>query len=128
MAKSIKSNLQPKGNGNKDLPVKSITEYIDAIFAKIKELGQHHINDVWFRGKPSDKFKLVSNLYRSKTEPSGYLPNVKVPEKFFQLEQNIDASFHRRSTVFFANKDIENKEWYRYFLKQHYGIQTRLLD
>ena len=55
-------------------------------------------------------------------------PSLLKPSDIKQIEENIDSSFHRKVSVFLASKGIKNIPWNRYFLKQHYGVKTRLLD
>jgi hypothetical protein len=107
--------------------VKSLSEFIDVLFAKIENLGEHNI--VWFRGENSNKYDLVPNIYRkARNNKIVYCQDILNTNHFNILEQNIDTSFYRKSFRFFSAHGIENSIWNRYFLKQHYGIKTRLLD
>ncbi|RYX80091.1 FRG domain-containing protein, partial [bacterium] len=73
----------------------------------------------------SDKHSLVPNLYRTEEK---YFSNISDPKNISRIEGNIDFTFSRKSSMFFSSKQIENNLWNRYFLKQHYGVKTRLLD
>jgi hypothetical protein len=109
--------------------IKSVSEFIDQVFKRVKELKGESETAIWFRGEASEEYSLVPNLYRKTYKDKElYCSNIQNPKEIQIVEQNIDASFYRKATVFFANKKIENTPWNRYFLKQHYGITTRLLD
>ncbi|MGV3587417.1 MAG: FRG domain-containing protein [Adhaeribacter sp.] len=116
--------------------IKSVPEFISAIYEKIKELENitrlesEFKSLAWFRGESSEDFKLLPTLYRIENGGFPYCNDIQEQEcyKFHRIEQNIDASFDRKASIFFANKRIENTPWNRYFLKQHYKVKTRLLD
>jgi len=111
--------------------IKSVSEFITTVFNKIGNLENDKTTDrtIWFRGEDSEKYNLVPNLYRkiSKSEIP-YCQDILNPKSISTVEQNIDTSFYRKSTAFFAKNRIANTPWNRYFLKQHYGVRTRLLD
>ncbi len=108
--------------------IKSVSEFISQIISKIGQLQIQNERVFWFRGEDSKEYNLVPNLFR-KTTNNGvqYCSDVSGKE-IYKIEQNIDVSFTRKATVFLSNKRIENTPWNRYFLKQHYGVKTRLLD
>jgi hypothetical protein len=108
--------------------IKSVSEFISQIISKIEQLQIPNERIFWFRGEDSEEYNLVPNLFR-KTTNNGvpYCSDVSGKE-IYKIEQNIDVSFTRKATVFLSNKRIENTPWNRYFLKQHYGVKTRLLD
>lgn len=69
----------------------------------------------WFRGMVSSRFKLVPSLYRS---PAGR-------EKYSDPE--VRTEFKRRALPLVAERPPRD-DWEWYFLMQHYGAPTRLLD
>lgn len=112
---------------NQKTYIKSVSEFITQTFDRIKTLESESV--IWFRGESSENYNLVPNLYRrSNNEKIKYCQDFLNNKEIYRIEQNIDTSFYRKSKQFFSNKSIENTEWNRYFLKQHYGIRTRLLD
>lgn len=108
--------------------IKSVSDFISEIIIKIEKLQIENERVFWFRGENSEEYSLVPNLFR-KTTNNGiqYGTNI-LGKEIYRIEQNIDVSFTRKATVFLSNKRIENTPWNRYFLKQHYGVKTRLLD
>jgi hypothetical protein len=108
-------------------PIKTISQYLDAVYEILEGMGTHNI--IWFRGENSDQYKLCPGLFRKlHSKPVAYCMDFKDASELNQLESNIDGHFYRQSFQFFSRNNIANSKWFRYFLKQHYGLQTRLLD
>lgn len=114
--------------------VKNVAEFISRtteIITKIRTQAMEikHETPFWFRGEKSEDYELVPNLFR-KLGGKEYCCEISASKmkELQQVEGNIDTSFYRMSSKYFGDKKIENTIWNRYFLKQHYGIQTRLLD
>jgi hypothetical protein len=104
--------------------IRSLNEFIEVLINKTIKFGN---DKLWFRGENSDKYELVPNLYRMTNKELTYCRYVD-PKTYYILEQNIDTSFYRKSFNYFSNHGIVSNRWNRYFLKQHYGLKTRLLD
>jgi hypothetical protein len=112
--------------------IKSVDEYLKVVFQKTSSRNDEENPQIfWFRGESNANFKtpLVPNAYRSIVEEI-----VNVADDCFDshhiylLERNISAEFQRKSLPYIISKGIDNTAWNRYFLMQHYGIYTRLLD
>jgi hypothetical protein len=69
----------------------------------------------WFRGVASEKYKLVPGLYRSE---AGQDENA---------DDELRLEFARRALPLVAER-APRDDWEWYFLMQHYGVPTRLLD
>lgn len=109
--------------------VKNISEFINAVLLKVENLQIEQEGTIWFRGEDSEHYTLTPNLFRKIDRSSeSYCLDILNPKDVDRIEQNIDVDFSRKASMFFGNKRIENTHWNRYFLKQHYGIYTRLLD
>lgn len=85
----------------------------------------------WFRGENSINFKtpLIPNAFRS----YGELLNIKqkdafCPSSFAELEERLKVEFFRYALPHLNTLRIENTDWNRYYLMQHYNLNTRLLD
>src|ERR1022692_3428434 len=78
-----------------------------------KEDGQP---DLWYRGLQKSSWLLVPKLYRP-SEPA---------KKLLQTEDEIREEFARRAPSLTQYRPENAWEWY--FLMQHYGAPTRLLD
>ena len=119
--------MEQQRESNKEIYIQSLSQYIDELKTKIQKLRNG--NSIWFRGLSSDEFKLIPNLYREAVfTDTEHRPDLDTFKTIYRIEQNIDANFSQKSSIFFASKKIQNTPWNRYFLKQHYGIKTRLLD
>lgn len=105
--------------------VQSLSEFLEVLF---KRTSKYRNDKIWFRGENSDTYDLVPNIYRRNGEKIAYCQDIIDTSIFNTLERNIDTSFYRRAFSYFSKKGIENSKWNRYYLKQHYGIKTRLLD
>jgi hypothetical protein len=112
--------------------INSVSEYVERIVEKTISTTEPTDTEIfWFRGEGSTKFKtpLVPNIYRNIIESSGKAGNPNyTSNKIRTIERNISSEFKRRSQRFISLKGIDNTLWNRYFLMQHYGINTRLLD
>lgn len=69
----------------------------------------------WFRGVTSSNFKLIPSLYRSDTGREKY------------SDPEVRTEFRRRALPLVAERPPRD-DWEWYFLMQHYGAPTRLLD
>jgi hypothetical protein len=67
----------------------------------------------WFRGQIDASWGLVPGIYRN--------------EDFKGREANMRASFKRQGSLLITEHPPAN-DWDWYFLMQHYGAPTRLLD
>ena len=103
-----------------DAPVTSLTEYIERIkqlraFRGIdKEIRYGEIESVWFRGHEQARWKLTPRLYR--------------PEYRGSSEAEIRQEFQIRAQQLLQGGRLPTDKWEWYFLMQHYGAPTRLLD
>ncbi len=71
--------------------------------------------DPWFRGMASAKHRLVPGLYRSELGREEY------------ADGELRSGFKRRGLPLVAERPPRD-DWEWYFLMQHYGAPTRLLD
>ncbi|MCK7591450.1 FRG domain-containing protein [Subsaxibacter sp. CAU 1640] len=69
-------------------------------------------DDIWYRGHPNYDYKLVPNIYRLKHS--------------IDLENKLKNAFTDKAKGFINWRDLSDYDWY--FLMQHFGIKTRLLD
>jgi hypothetical protein len=93
-------------------PISTLEEYF-------KYIRHTTTGSTWFRGESKDHGHLVPKLYRN-------IENDKINEQQ-DKERNFYLEFQRRARAFapaIAPDDI----WTWYFLIQHYGGPTRLLD
>jgi hypothetical protein len=70
--------------------------------------------EVWFRGQARASYSLVPGLYRPRTLALNY------------DERALFTRFKNLATPFVPHAPADEWEWY--FLAQHYGLPTRLLD
>lgn len=108
--------------------VRSIGHFLDAV-REIRSTWQiESRKELWFRGEGADYLdsKLRPALYR-RHEPWA----LKSPSDLIDIEDDLFEYFRRNSTEL-AEKELlrvaSADPWETYFLMQHYGAPTRLLD
>ncbi len=101
----------PKGYANLE-PIRNLEQY----FKYIRLITHSHS---WFRGESSEHGHLIPKLYRN-------IPDEKVADQH-EKERDYFLEFKRRARSFTEEID-PNDTWTWYFLIQHYGGPTRLLD
>jgi hypothetical protein len=80
-----------------------------------RSAAHDHIAAIWFRGHPDTRWELVPGAYRS-----GY-DHIS--------EHRLRHEFVLRAQPFIREATVPPKDhWDWYFLMQHYGLPTRLLD
>ena len=88
----------------------SVVEFVETIF-KIRSLWFHDsFPEIWYRGIKDASFDLLPKAY--------WLPDCD--------EQSLVLHFRSRSPSLLLREPLDDWEWY--YLMQHYGIPTRLLD
>src|ERR1700751_5991281 len=77
--------------------------------------GAEDYESPWFRGVSSAEFNLIPSLYRSARGRERY------------SDDEVKAEFKRRALPLVAERPPRD-DWEWYYLMQHYGAPTRLLD
>lgn len=111
--------------------IKNVSQFIERIIELTIDANNNPNLTFWFRGESNSEFKtpLVPNAYRVLSETF----NDEDDKRFFSkhiksIESNVDAEYYRKSFRYLKDHKVKNNFVNRYFLMQHYGIQTRLLD
>ncbi len=107
--------------------ISSVQKYVAVVMKKIQNLvDPDEVSNVWFRGENNGNVTtpLIPKLYRVYSDP-----NSKEAYNYAKnLENNIKSEFAIRSLPYLQKNNIEANKWNNYFLMQHYGLETRLLD
>jgi FRG domain len=96
-------------------------ENLSAFIERIKEIKarwdpKEHDAGLWFRGSQKSHWPLIPGLYR-------YLDH---ETKVHEAEDEIREEFIKRAPSLTEHRPVNGWEWY--FMMQHYGVPTRLLD
>lgn len=112
--------------------VKSVSHYIDAIKSTFEHLNDpNEVTPLWFRGEGRSDWTtpLCPKAYRIYGGPLDKPEfNNHVFQEWESVERNIKATFSREAHRFMLRNLIPPESWNLYFLMQHYGLKTRLLD
>lgn len=105
----------------------SVSEIVDLISKEFQFLkNDDEVFNLWFRAENSNvKTPLIPNSYRKIYQLGDNKSNL-IDAK--NIENDITASFIRQSIMYLNEKRIVQNSWNIYFLMQHYGLSTRLLD
>jgi hypothetical protein len=107
--------------------IKSVEDFITEIKKILNRLKKSdEIHNLWFRGEPSTDIltPLIPKAYRIYNDP-----NYK--ETYSQakhIERNMRTEFTQKSFPYLHSNSIPRDDWSIYYLMQHYGLKTRLLD
>lgn len=107
----ILMQLHPKGYVNLE-PIKNLEEYFRYIRISTN-------STTWFRGESLEHEYIIPKIYRGANDEK--VENLLIKERMYLYE------FRRRARSIVPNIDVDDI-WSWYFLIQHYGGPTRLLD
>jgi len=112
--------------------IKNVSEFIDAVKLTFQHLkGPDELTSLWFRGESRSDYvtALCPKAYRIYGGP---VDNPEFNDQIFNewkgVEGNVKAAFLREAYRFMSRSQIPHDDWNQYFLMQHYGLKTRLLD
>ncbi|WP_313376334.1 FRG domain-containing protein [Chishuiella sp.] len=118
--------------------VNSVSEYIQEIKNISSKLLGDDNHDLWFRAENEFfKTKLIPSIFREKdffgeelSKSNIYESKVITPEGCniaSKIENTLRSKFSINNHIYNKNK-YSSDSWENYYLMQHYGIPTRLLD
>ncbi|MFV0141013.1 FRG domain-containing protein [Empedobacter falsenii] len=114
--------------------VKSVSEFIDAINQFSDSIKwKYDKHNLWYRGESNKHLNslLIPSLYRNFISPEKYR-NEKIEgndlSSIKTIENNLTSRFSTSASSYINSVNFEKSKWNYYYLMQHYGISTRLLD
>jgi len=109
------------------IKVTSVSSFIDLIKKEFVSLkgAKDEIELYWFRGEESSEWKTLKPKAYRDIEPA---EDQYIFRQAKYIEGNLKSFFNRESTPYLIRKGINRTKWNQYFLMQHYGLRTRLLD
>jgi hypothetical protein len=105
-------------------PVASLDEYLARVRLTRDEWDVPDHKELWFRAEDEKHLKthLKPGLYRPRKDAKR-----KSVKALLELENDLYEEFRRCATQL-TDLTLEDEEWDSYFLMQHHGVPTRLLD
>lgn len=111
-----------------------VTNFVE--YLEVLKLIRKNDNELWFRGQPNASYRLIpsalryayetENQYGELVEPQTVSYNTKGNRVAYINIENMINEFKELTEGYFRIKPDNDLEWY--FLAQHYGIPTTLLD
>lgn len=95
--------------------IQSVAEYVQWVEESGDRFTGEESEQLWFRGHGDAGYRLIPSLYRS---PEGIKSGA---------DDEMRGEFSRRALPMMADRPPRN-DWEWYFVMQHYGAPTRLLD
>jgi len=116
--------------------VGSLSEFIKAVEKIQKEWSDQDEEGYvypWFRGHSNNTHRLLPGLYRNekvKEDEKNLKDEKDIEEKVLENEYTFRWDFQLKAHPFLADSafGVPGNDWEWYFLMQHYGLPTRLLD
>jgi FRG domain-containing protein len=107
------------------MPCHSLDDYLSTVHLVRDEWGIPDHQELWFRAedKTHVETRLQPGLYRPRQD--GQRKSVNA---LLELENDLYEEFTRCATQLSDLKLDGDDDWDRYFLMQHHGVPTRLLD
>jgi hypothetical protein len=117
-----------------DEQISDLSTYLQRVANLRREWNLRPDDEVWFRGetKHYEDSKLKPGLYRpirDASDPIGSVSKIKDVREILKQEYLLFCDFQHDAEQFLDRKSYEqDKDWDDYFLMQHHGALTRLLD
>jgi FRG domain len=111
--------LMPSRAVNSSRPCQTLSDYLDEVnkirksWRKRKAKSKGDSGSLWFRGQRSAQWKLRPRIYR---------------EEYADAEESEIRLAFEGNGLQLATASVNRTKWEWYFLMQHYGAPTRLLD
>ncbi len=101
-----------------------LIESVEAYLGEVRQIRDQWVSEdkfwkLWFRGQACESWDLKPQLYRRK--------KIKL-EEVLSDEEEFRLQFERRGLQLLSGERIPTTDFEWYFLMQHYGAPTRLLD
>jgi len=108
--------------------VKNLSEFVERVHEFREEWKPECYKELWFRGESSEyrdrETFLRPELYRPRLDKK-----LRKIDELLEVESDLYESFQHSAVQLSTEKaEDENWDWDCYFLMQHHGAPTRLLD
>ncbi len=104
--------------------IQSVSDFLNAI-KKIKNEKIPDLKTIWFRGQSNARFDPIPSVFRDENWKDDLIISVRLSEYESKVKNKFEEGFIARSSL---SCEILNNPWFSYYVRQHYGIKTRLLD
>lgn len=101
-----------------EIKIESVTGWIEKVDS-LSEWQEHHAHKrLWFRGQTNATWALQPKVFRDDYKPTSEKDRLN-------LEQQASQEFHALGGINLTGQESDVE---LYFMEQHYGMRTRLLD
>ena len=107
-----------------EIKIKSVVELIDLVEARPEHKEYHSHKRLWFRGQGNAAWELQPKVFRTDYKPNGGNAQ-EIEQDRLLLEQHASQEFHALGGINLTGRETNIE---LYFLQQHHGMRTRLLD
>jgi len=104
--------------------IQSVSDFLNAI-KTLKNEKIPNLKTIWFRGQPESGKDPIPSVFRDDNWAEDSITSVWLSQYEYKVKNKFEESFITRSSL---SSEILNNPWLSYYVRQHYGIKTRLLD
>jgi len=104
--------------------IQSVADFLNAI-KTLKSEKSPDLKTIWFRGQPESEKDPIPSVFRDNDWKDDLIISLRFSQYESIVKNKFEESFITQSAL---SSEIISNPWFSYYVRQHYGIRTRLLD